>query len=289
MRIVAPASTPSRDGVDAAVAVLEGLGLTVELGDHVFDRLGYLAGSDEDRLADFNAALRDERVRAIIAARGGKGAYRIADKLDFAAMRSDPKLVVGFSELTVIHLAIWRHARVPGIHGAAWGEAVFGRRAAQSFQNAVAAREQTIVASSPEEATAALTTRGAAEGVLLGGNLDSIACAAGWALPSLEGAILLIEDVEKWLGHIDRHLTRLINSGALQGVRAIAVGQFIGFKESNGWSIVDVLRDRLGLLNVPILGGLPLGHGAQPVAVPVGVPAVLDCEAGTLTVSPATA
>jgi muramoyltetrapeptide carboxypeptidase len=286
VRLVSPASTPSRDGVAQSAATLEALGFKVELGKHVFDRLGYLAGSDEDRLADINDALRDRAVRALVATSGGKGAYRIADKLDFAALRLDPKPVVGFSEITNLHLAIWKHCRVPGIHGAAWNAEQFGPAPAESFQRVLTTADPVTVRSSPHEATSELTTHGVAEGVLLGGNLDSIAGTAGWALPDLDGAILLIEDVEKGLGHIDRHLTRLINAGHLRGVRGVAVGQFTGFKAGNsGWTIIDLLRDRLGQLGVPILGGLPLGHGDNPVAIPVGTPALLDCGAGALTIS----
>jgi muramoyltetrapeptide carboxypeptidase len=94
-----------------ATKVLESWGLRVQLARNIFNRcsrLNYLAGTDEERLADFNEALRDPEVRAIIATRGGKGAYRIADKLDFGAARADPKFVVGFSEITILHLALWR-------------------------------------------------------------------------------------------------------------------------------------------------------------------------------------
>ncbi|WP_348981178.1 LD-carboxypeptidase [Azospirillum sp. TSH100] len=287
VRLVSPASTPDKDGVMHSIRLLESLGLRVELGRHVFDRLGYLAGRDVDRQADLNEALRDPEVRAIIATRGGKGAYRIADGLDFAAMRADPKPLVGFSEVTILHLALWHHAGVPGIHGACWDTDRFGEESAQSFKRSLLSAEPITVCSKPNETTAALTSHGRASGVLLGGNLDMIAAAAGWVLPRLAGAILLIEDVEKGLGHIDRHLTRLLKAGCLDGIRGIAVGQFVGFNESQGWSVVDVLRDRLFPLGVPILGGLPLGHGPDAVAIPVGTKAVLDADQGTLTVEPA--
>jgi muramoyltetrapeptide carboxypeptidase len=289
VRLVSPASTPDEQAVARSVALLEGLGLRAELGRHVFDRLGYLAGSDADRLADLDDALRDPGVRAVIATRGGKGAYRIAGDLDFAALRGDPKPLVGFSEVTILHLAAWHHAGVPGIHGACWDAERFGTVSATSFTRALFTAEPITVHSRPDETTAPLTGRGRASGVLLGGNLDMVAAAAGWALPSLHGAILLIEDVEKGLGHLDRHLTRLLKAGCLDGVVGIAVGQFTGCGPSRGWSVVDLLRDRLAPLGVPILGGLPLGHGADAVAIPVGTEAVLDADQGTLTVAPAVA
>ncbi|WP_258124177.1 S66 peptidase family protein [Mesorhizobium onobrychidis] len=284
VRLVSPASRPDEKDVEQIATLLESNGLRVQLGRHVFDRFGYLAGRDEDRLKDLNEAINDASVRAIIATRGGKGAYRIADALDFAALRADPKPLIGFSEITVLHLAMWRNARVPGIHGACWPAEQFGVRAEQSFLHAILSTEAVTVQSVPGEITSALTTSGQARGILLGGNLDMIATAAGWALPCLRGAILLIEDVEKGLGHVDRNLTRLLKSGALNGVAGVAIGQFSGFASSKGVTIVDLLRERLSHLGVPILGGLPLGHGDRPVAVPIGTEAVLDTSCRTLSV-----
>lgn len=288
VRLVSPASTPDEESVVRSIQLLENLGLRVDLGRHIFDKYGYLAGRDEYRLADLNGALNDPAVRAVIATRGGKGAYRIADSLDFQAMRADPKLLIGFSEVTILHLALWHYACVPGIHGACWDVEQFGEASAQSFQRAILTTEPVIIRSASDEATSALTTRGQVRGTLLGGNLDMIAAAAGWVLPNLKGAILLIEDVEKGLGHIDRHLTRLLKAGYLNGILGIAVGQFMGFKESCGWNVADVLRDRLAPLGVPMLGGLPLGHGPNAIALPIGTEAILDADHGTLTVEPAT-
>jgi muramoyltetrapeptide carboxypeptidase len=142
-----------------------------------------------------------------------------------------------------------------------------------------------------DEPTGALTTIGRASGILLGGNQDMVAIAAGWTLPSLDGAILLLEAHNLRLGHIDRQLTMLHNAVRLAGIRAVAVGQYTECGPSQGdqgdWTATDVLRDRLSLLNVPILGGLPTGHGSRPRAVPVGTMATLDADAGTLTVTPA--
>jgi muramoyltetrapeptide carboxypeptidase LdcA involved in peptidoglycan recycling len=133
VRLVSPASTPEENNVEQIATMLESNGLRVQLGRHVFDRFGYLAGRDEDRLKDLNEAINDASVRAIITTRGGKGAYRIADGLDFAALRADPKPLIGFSEITILHLAMWSNARVPGIHGACWPAEKFGERAEQSL------------------------------------------------------------------------------------------------------------------------------------------------------------
>jgi muramoyltetrapeptide carboxypeptidase len=111
-----------------------------------------------------------------------------------------------------------------------------------------------------------------------------IATGAGWALPDLHGAILFIEAVELYLGQVDRQLTMLPKAGHLDGFSGVAVGQFTKFKPSKGITIVSLLRDHLSRLGVPILGGLPLGHGDHPATVPLGAVATLDTAANTLIV-----
>jgi muramoyltetrapeptide carboxypeptidase len=288
--LVSPASTPGADGVTGAVRYLESLGLVPEVGTHALDELKYLAGTDENRLADLNHAIRDPGIRAIVATTGGKGAYRIADGLDFAALAADPKLLIGFSEITILHLAVWKNCRLPGIHGAPWDDS-FGPESAASFLQSAFRSESTLLHSRIDEPTIALTTSGRARGVLIGGNQDSIATAAGWALPKLDGAILLLEAVNQQLGHIDRQLTMLSKAGHLDGLVGVAVGQYTECgaqaSESADHDTLWVLRDRLAPLGVPILGGLPIGHGRHPRAVPVGTWAELDADVGRLKVAPA--
>jgi muramoyltetrapeptide carboxypeptidase len=291
VRLVSPASTPSTEALAETVDTLSALGLVVEVATHATDRLGYLAGRDRDRLADVNDALRDPDVRAVIATRGGKGAYRIANGLDVDAVRNDPKLIVGFSEITVLHLFLLKECGLAAIHGAAWSPQTHGQVSADSFQNAAFGTSPVTVLVDQHEPTSALTTAGSVTGPLIGGNQDMVAIASGWALPPLDGAILLLEAFNLRLGHIDRQLTMLMNSGALDGIVGVAVGQYTDCGTDaltqGDWDEIDVLGDRLALLNVPILGGLPIGHGKNPQAVPLGSVATLDADSGTLVVESA--
>ncbi|NDL57948.1 hypothetical protein [Phytoactinopolyspora mesophila] len=122
--------------------------------------------------------------------------------------------------------------------------------------------------------------------------MGTLRTSLGTELPSLEGAILLIEDNKgTGLGQVDRELTQLMKSGLLDGLRGVALGQFTGFgdvpeESDDGWTVLDVLQDRLGQFGVPVLGGLPIGHGARPWTVPLGTSATIDTNAGTLTVEP---
>jgi muramoyltetrapeptide carboxypeptidase len=286
IRFVSPASTPDESGVLRRKAVLESWGLKVDLGQHVFRKRGFLAGTDEERLTDLNAALRDRDVRAIMATRGGKGSYRIADQLDFDAARADPKLLIGFSDITILHLSLWKHCRLVGIHGALMDDnGGFTEANSEALRRALMSSDDIRLQSRGDEPTSALTTSGTARGRLLGGNLDMVSTAAGWALPDLAGAILLLEAVTMHVGQVDRQLTMLRKAGHLNGIAGIALGQFTGFDPNASVPIVDLLRDHLERLGVPIVGGLLLGHGHEPLSVAIGCMATLDADAGTLAVS----
>ena len=291
VRLVSPASPPEREQVLRGAEILAGWRLVVEIGEHVFDRRGhYLAGRDEDRLADINEALRDPGVRAIFSTRGGKGAYRIAHGLDFDAASLDPKPLVGFSDITILHLALWKHCRNGGFHGPhmGWDDAWYGDAAADSLRRALMEPKPICIQQDAGELTAGIVREGAAAGVLIGGNLGMIGTAVGWACPSFAGAILLIEAIDTYLGQVDRTLTQLLRSGVLEGLEGVAVGQFIRCSEERPgkWSVVDVLEDRLSALGVPVLGGLPIGHGRHPLTVPLGTMARVDTASRSLTVEP---
>lgn len=283
VRFISPASPPERDKVEKAAQLLGSWGFEVDFGAHAFDKFHYLAGTDEQRLADLNEAIGDPQVRAIFATRGGKGSYRIADGVDFTAARQDPKFLVGFSDITILHLAMWKHGVGGGLHGAVREEDQLLSDQRPSIYALLTDTAPMILPSSPDEETASLTTSGRAEGVLLGGNLDMIATAAGWTLPRLAGSILMLEAIGRWPGELDRKLTMLRQAGHLDGVAGVAVGQFTEFE--NMGLIVAILRDHLTRLGVPLLGGLPVGHRKAAWTVPLGRHAVLDADAGTLKVS----
>ncbi|HUQ54418.1 LD-carboxypeptidase [Lentzea sp.] len=285
VRLVSPASFPGEEELAESVRVLESWDLVVEVGEHAMDRHGFMAGRDEDRLADLDGAYRDPGVRAVIATRGGAGAYRIADDIDFAAVRADPKPLVGFSDITNLHLALWRHCRVAGIHGF-----LSGARSAASTRSLLMDGEPAVLHRDPDALTATVRVGGVARGNVVGGHLGTLAWSVGAGLPSLDGAILFLEaPLAVGIGHVDRQLTQLARSGSLRGLRGVALGRFPGFEgyTDRDWTVVDVLRDRLETWGVPVVGGIDVGHGDSPLSLPLGPVAELDADAGTLTVGPA--
>lgn len=287
---MAPGGPVAAEPVERGMAVLAGWGLRPRLGRHALGRHGFLAGTDEQRAADLAEAFADPAVRGVFCTRGGYGTQRVVDLLDMAAVRRDPKVVCGYSDITALHLALWRTARLATLHGpvVAWDDQRCPAESAESLRVAVMDAAPTVVVRSSREASAPVVVPGRASGTLLGGNLSMLATSVGTAdLPDLSGAILLIEEIGEPPYRVDRLLTQLRRSGVLADLAGVALGQFTGCADRQGVDIAQVLGERLGDLGVPVLGGLPLGHGQTPRTVGLGVPAALDAATGTLTVSPA--
>jgi muramoyltetrapeptide carboxypeptidase len=284
--LVSPSGPVAPHRVAAAIMVLTKWGLRAQVYPNVMERAGYLGGPDEQRLADLNAAFADPSMRAVWCTRGGYGLQRIVDRVDYAAVSADPKLVIGFSDITALHLALWQRTRLVTVHGPVAAQLDKGADSitAQGAKFAIMSGQPVSVKSDPAEPTSSVRTSGRAQGPLLGGNLSLIAASAGTPdLPDLSGAILLIEDVSEYPYRVDRMLTQLMRANALDGIAGVAVGQFTDCGE-----VSEVIAERLAPLGVPLLGGLPIGHGDQHVAVPLGTQATLDADAGTLVVAPAT-
>lgn len=288
VRLVSPSGPPRPGRLDTGIALLRSWGLDVEVSSHSYDRYGYLAGDDATRSAELNAALRDPRVRGVFCNRGGYGATRMIDTIDFAAVRADPKPVVGYSDITAVFNALYVRAGIAALHGPVTisfkpdTDPMVG----EALRSAVMTDAPVTLRPHPDEPTGALTQGTAAvSGRLLGGNLSLVVDAVGTdSCPDYTGAILFCEEINEEPYRLDRILTQLRRSGTLAGIVGIALGQFTKCTDDDwDWDVVDVLRDRLGDLGVPILGGLRFGHGADPMTVPFGTTATLDPVAGTLT------
>lgn len=276
--LLSPGSWSEDDDVALTVELLESWGLRVRLGRHAMDRWGYMAGLDRDRLDDVNDAIRDPQIRALICLRGGCGSLRLAQDIDVEALRADPKPLVGFSDITAL-LQVWHHASVISFHGGLYGDNV------TIAKNLLLGGVPSPVHADRTALGAELTVPGTATGPLFGGNLEMLARSVGVINADLQGHILLLEILRNdGLGMVDRALTQLMMSGTLAGITGVALGGLTGFEhyEDRGWTIQDLLRERLSLLGVPVLAGLPIGHLDHPVTVPLGVECTLDSDAGSL-------
>ena len=251
----------------------------------LFRRDGYLAGSDAERRAELDAALRDPDARAIVAARGGYGAGRIARDVDWSLLDADPKWIVGFSDVTALHIEAQRR-RIVSLHAA--NAAGLGRGDARTRAEWLAALE------APErqyELRADETLRtGSAVGPLFGGNLTLLAShGLATRVEPPAGAIVFFEDVDEAPYSVDRMLTSLRTSGFFDNVAGIAVGEMVGCEpRRHGVTVREVLRDRLGALGVPVIAGIPVGHGRNNAPLPLGRPAAIEAttEGSALVVNP---
>jgi muramoyltetrapeptide carboxypeptidase len=297
--MVAPSAAPNEpERIRFAIDTVESLGFKVKPGAHLFDRDGYLAGFDEARAADLNAMFADDGVDAIWCVRGGYGASRILPALDYALMRRKPKALIGYSDITALHMAIHRHAGLVTFHGPVAFRA-FTPYSLAELKRVLWTGEAPVRLGGPPpfervegrvdwENRVATLVPGTARGRLLGGNLCLMAHLCGTPyFPDLRGAILFLEDVEEAYYRIDRMLTQLWLSGALAGVAGVAFGKFTNCDPSafflQNRALEDILAERCRALGVPAVSGLMVGHVEDQTTLPIGCLAELDADAGTLT------
>jgi muramoyltetrapeptide carboxypeptidase len=297
--LLAPASPLGAEEVRAAEESLRRRGYRVKRAGSLGASLGYLAGSDRARAADLNELFADPEVKAIVCVRGGYGSPRLLDRIDYDAMRRSPKVLIGYSDITALLLAVQRHAGLVVFHGPMgkeWasegGLTPFSER---YFWPAVApaggAAEAGLLADWGGAAPAGAEkpfpiARGTAEGILTGGNLSVITALMGTPYEiDARGAILFLEDVGEKLFRIDRMLNQLRLAGKLRDARGIILGAFTGCEESDGdVSRREVFEDYLAPLGVPVLAGYPAGHVADQATLPFGVRVRLDASAGKLAI-----
>ncbi|MEU2553701.1 LD-carboxypeptidase [Streptomyces sp. NPDC013313] len=283
--VVAPSGPVAEERLQAGLDVLRGWDLDPVVAPHVLDRhgeLGYLAGADADRAADLQRAWCDPAVDAVLCARGGYGAQRMADLLDWEAMRAaGPKVFVGFSDITVLHQAFATRLGLVTLHGPAAAGVDFIKNArAQEHLRATLFTPETVLALAADRPALA---PGRARGVTLGGCLSMLAGDLGTPLahPGAGGGLLLLEDVGEQPYRVDRLLTQLRRSGWLDGVAGIGLGSWHDCGPYG--EVRAVLADRLGGLGVPVVEEIGFGHCDGALTVPFGVTAELDADAGTLT------
>jgi muramoyltetrapeptide carboxypeptidase len=263
----------------------------------VTSRYGYLAGTDRERAEDINAIYADPEVRAVFAVHGGWGSARLLPFLDWDRIRRNPKLLVGSSDVTALHLAFARRAGFATIHGPNAGNG-WNDITLSSFRSLAFAAEAPLFRNPDATALDPITQErwktttirpGKAIGKLIGGNLSVLAALAGtpW-LPSFDGAILFLEEVGEAEYRIDRMITQLVLSGMLAKVAGIVFGQCTrcgsGSPDYSGFTVPQILEQHLAPLGVPVFRGANIGHVANQLCLPVGARAEIDAEAGTIRI-----
>ncbi|MPZ80635.1 MAG: LD-carboxypeptidase [Actinophytocola sp.] len=282
--VVAPAGPVPAEPLDAGVAVLRDWGLRVEVGKHVLDRhpdVPYLAGHDAHRVGDLQRAWCDPDVAAVICARGGYGAMRMVDLLDWDAMaEAGPKVFTGSSDITALHQAIGDHLDLVTVFSPIVAGESFDPTAQKYLRATLFEPESMLSLTGP---TVATMNHGTATGPVVGGNLSLLSSCVGSSARPPDDAIVLLEDVNEEPYKVDRMLTQLLRAGWFTGVSGIALGSWTGCGEPA--EVYAVLADLLGGLGMPTVWDLGFGHVPAQLTIPLGVEATLNADAGTLTLT----
>lgn len=281
-----------RDGAEIAREAMAALGLRTVFGEHLFDRHGYLAGQDENRAADINTLFADPEVSAVLALRGGWGCNRLLPLLDYELIRSNPKILMGMSDITGLLVGIHAKTGLVDFYGptaGSWNEFTTDNARRVLFDGeAVTMRNKVGTADRLVQVdNRVLTiTGGTARGRLLGGNLTVLTALTGSDyLPDFEGSILFVEDLNEEIYRVDRMLTQLGLAGVLGKVAGFVFGDCKNCDPGRGYgslTLMEVLNDHIGSLGVPAWYGSMIGHIADKFTVPLGIEAEIDADAGTI-------
>lgn len=292
--LVSPSSaTEDPFNLQLASEAMQALGFKVKLGAHLASRRGHLAGTDTERAGDLNAMFADSEVKAIICARGGSGAARLLPLLDYGAIRANPKVLLGYSDITALHSAIHAKTGLVTFHGpvgsGSWNtfnvdqfQRLFFNHELIQYQNVVDAGDELVQRKNRTVTIAG----GKARGALIGGNLTVLTALAGSPyLPDFSGKILFLEDVSEAPYRIDRMFSTLKLAGALDRIAGLVFGECTDCDPGDGYgslTLAQIFEDHIKPLKIPAYRGAMIGHIRQQFILPVGGKVEMDADAGTM-------
>jgi len=285
--LVSPASAPSSaEKIEKGVRYLESLGYRTRVAPHASSVNGYLAGPDKDRAGDFNTMINDPAVKAIFALRGGYGTPRILDALDYRGLKRRPKIIVGYSDLTSLQLAVLRKCSLVTFSGPMVAVEMWNGidpYTEEHFWRLLTSSKAPGPLLFPSECTPRVVKSGKARGRLIGGNLALLMANFGTPYsPSLAGALLFVEDVDEAPHRVDRMFRQLKNAGTLSSIAGLVLGLFTECVPSDPstphLTIEQVLAELPQLTDVPILGNIAYGHIPKKLTMPLGVRARMDVD-----------
>jgi muramoyltetrapeptide carboxypeptidase len=291
--LVAPASRPSQDEkVEKGVQNLERLGYRVNVGRHVYDLHGYLAGRDEDRAADFNEMIRNKDIKAIFTIRGGYGTPRLLQMIDFRSLAQNPKIIVGYSDITALQLALFRKIGLVTFSGPMIGVEMWNDIdpfTEESFWRQVTESKKVGTLDNFDGEPAGILRPGKARGRLLGGNLSLAVSLMGTPfMPATRGSLLVLEDVDEEPHRIDRMLAQMLNGRVLRGLAGLVFGKFTeclpGDEDEPCLTLEQVQSDYVQKIKCPVISNFQYGHIPKKNTIPFGLQAALDTKRGTIDV-----
>lgn len=289
--LLAPASPPARrEVVERSVRYLEARGYRVKVAPHIEARHGFSAGTDDQRAADLHALFADRQVAALFAIRGGNGCCRLLKRLDYDFVRRHPKILVGYSDLTFLQLALWRRIGLVSFSGPMPGVEFWSGPdpfTEEAFWDLLTSRRARRVLPVPPGSVPRVFRPGAVEGRLLGGCFSLLTGLLGTPFqPDFRGALMFVEDVREELHRIHRMFSHLDNAGILDQLGGLLIGQFTQAspepKEPH-LSLPQILDETLAGFRGPVLADIAYGHIPRKMTFPQGVRARLDATRQRLT------
>ncbi|AFZ14329.1 peptidase U61 LD-carboxypeptidase A [Crinalium epipsammum PCC 9333] len=290
--LISPASPINAADIDPVVQTLASLGLKAKLGKHILDRYGDIAGKDSDRAADVNQMFADTSVSAILPMRGGWGCNRILPLLDYDLIRQHPKIIIGYSDITSLLIAIYARCGFVTFHGpvgtSTWNSFSVDYFKRIIFDSKAVTLQNPIIANNLNSTTIKVETitPGKARGRLIGGNLSVLTAMMGSAyLPSWQQKILFLEEVGEDIYRVDRMLTQLKLAGILQQISGFIFGQCTNCspgKDNQSLPLQEVLLNHIQPLHIPAWYGSMIGHIKDKFTLPVGVLVEINANTGTI-------
>jgi muramoyltetrapeptide carboxypeptidase len=291
--LIAPGSYITQRQLNESRKNIEDLGYKVKYGTNILNKHGYLGGKDKDRVDDIHEMFLDKDVSAIIAVRGGYGCARLLSMLDYDLIRSNPKILIGYSDITSLLYAIYSKTGLVCFHGPV-GTSTFNEYSVNHFENILCNSEKNYVMKNlpEEENQIKIINSGVAEGELVGGNLSIVVSMIGTEYDiDTKRKIIFLEDIGEEPYRIDRMLTQMKQSGKFDNCSAIALGVFRKCEIDqndpefeNSLTLQQVFEDRLGDLGIPVIYGLSFGHITNKFTLPFGIEARLDTYNKRLTI-----
>lgn len=294
IRLVAPGSPCSEEKINTAINKLEGQGFQVKFTDAIRKRYGYLAGTDQERIDDLHAAFLDKQTKAIWCIRGGYGCTRIIPKLDYNLIKANPKILIGYSDITALIHAIHQKTKLIGFHGPVgatpqsdYNQQLLDRILINGEYPCVIRQSEQNLLSADVAYQPFVIQGGVAEGELSGGNLCLLATLAGTGFAvNFRDKIVFLEEVGEKPYRIDRMVTQLMQSADLHLAKGIILGIFEDCQPKNedySLSLKETLEHLFKPLGIPVLYGFSFGHIQQMCTFPIGIKARFDADQMQLT------
>lgn len=289
--IISPASSPDNMKlIDVGINYLEGLGYRVEMGKNIGKYLGYLAGTDEERVEDIHQMFGDKKVKAIFCIRGGYGAFRLLNKLNYKLIRSNPKIFVGFSDITSLHMAFLQKANLISFAGPMLVTNFSNEISSyteENFWRTITSNKKLGKLKYQENEKLPSITSGITTGKVIGGNLAVLAALIGTAfVPNFKSKILLLEDVNELPYKIDRMLKQLELNGVLKDLKGIILGRFVNCQEEDlnkrTLTLGEIIDDYFRPLKIPTVYTFPHGHINDLLTIPIGLKVKLNAIKGSV-------